>query len=595
MKVFARADLIPAHLAPHEPALLCEGSWPAPLQSAARFSLDDAIDARFAWIDREASRLAECAAEAHGQDSSALFAWLNALALRYELVKYIRVIAFFEQCYRPHRREPLELHLARGRDETYATLFREVSRSYRLARVERWHDASSAESLAFPANRAWRRGIARLAQRNTADPTLPASDRPRVVLCGNPRVLDPVCHELLARGVQVWWLYDRFAVRGFARWRMRGVRQLVCDSDLGTANVFAELKLTARLACRGIDLGHTIERWLADRAQAYGPRHTRLLAEAERQLRAIQPDALLCDEDATPLPRVAIQVTRTFGTQSYVVQHGAPCIRFGFAPPAADRLLVWGESSQRQLARWGVTRDRISITGATMVSTTALSERTCKPTADGVEKPASQKHVVLLATVPPSDRRPDAVEYHLTSKTHRDMLMTACQAVSRLPQARLTIKLHPRTRDTSSFTSVLASFPGLKATVLRGGNLARLVDRADVVLSCASSAGVEAAARGVPVIQLLPSGSIDLLANDAWGFVGTARGGAELEALLEQAFSGASTSPAAPVFAAGGQAAARRIAEVVLDRVSVPVAVRHETTIATDELTLAGASPWPLS
>lgn len=593
MKVFARADLVPASLLPDEPALLCEGSWPQGTHGESRYSLDDAIDARFAWVDREAARLAECAAEQHRTDSSSLFAWLNALALRYELVKYVRVLAFFEQCYRPHRCQSLELHLTRGRDETYAALFREVGRSYRLARVERWHEALHREELLFPANRSWRRTIASLAQHSMHSKLNDRIDRPRVVLCGNPRVLDRVCEELLGRGALVWWLYDRFAVRSFARWRVRGVQQLVCESDLGQANLFAEPKLAARLACRGIDLGVTVERWLVERAKSHGARQTRLLAEVERQLRTIQPDAIISDEDATPLPRIAIHATREFGTKSYVVQHGAPCIRFGFSPPAADRLFVWGKSSQQQLEQWGVARERITIAGATSIFPSPPREVFATGERERQANLSPIKHVLLLATVPPSDHRPDAVEYHLTTKTHRAMVEAACQAVSRLPHARLTIKLHPRTRDANCLQEILAVCPKLESRIVRGGNLARLVDSAELVLSCASSAGVEAAARGVPVIQLLPPGSVDILPNDAWGFQGTARNVAELEALMHAALHGKRNEPTAPVFAASGQEAARHIADAVLSKISAK-AIEQQDEVDAGEFTLAGASPWPL-
>jgi len=594
LKVFARADLVPANLPPDVPALLCEGSWPECSPAGSRYSLDDAIDVRFAWVDREAARLAECAAEQHRTDSSALFAWLNALSLRYELVKYVRVLAFFEQCYRPHRREALELHLTRGRDETYAALFRELCRSYRLSRVERWHDAHHRQDLSFPVNRSWRRTIARMTQRSIHSKFEEGADRPRIVLCGNPRVLDPVCEELLGRGAQLWWLYDRFAVRSFARWRLRGVQQLVCDSDLGRANVFSEPKLTARLACRGIDLGATVAHWLAERARTHGARQTRLLAEAERRLRTIQPDVILCDEDATPLPRVAIHTTREFGTRSYVVQHGAPCIRFGFSPPAADHLFVWGESSRQQLAQWGVARERIIISGTTTVFPSLPREGEVRGTSERHETRNQITQVVLLATVPPHDHRPDAVEYHLTTKTHRDMLEAACQIVSQLPHSRLTIKLHPRTRDAGSIQAALAAHPTLEARIVRGGNLARLVDRADLVLSCASSAGVEAAARGVPVIQLLPAGSIDLLPTDAWGFQGTARGLAELEALVQAVLHGKRIPSNVSAFAANCPVAAHRIADTVLSQIPAR-SQEQQDDVAAGEFILAGASPWPLS
>ena len=55
----------------------------------------------------------------------------------------------------------------------------------------------------------------------------------------------------------------------------------------------------------------------------------------------------------------------------FVVQHGAPGGRFGFAPLAADRFLAWGRSSARQLVDWGVPSETVHVTdnGGTLTVT----------------------------------------------------------------------------------------------------------------------------------------------------------------------------------------------------------------------------------
>ena len=62
LKVYARYALVDARLRRDEPALLLEGSWPG--DSPLRWSLDDSIDASQAWIDEEASRIADKLARA---------------------------------------------------------------------------------------------------------------------------------------------------------------------------------------------------------------------------------------------------------------------------------------------------------------------------------------------------------------------------------------------------------------------------------------------------------------------------------------------------------------------------------------------------
>ena len=57
--VAARHALLDEEWLGSDPAALLEGSWPEGTSSERCRSLDDAIDARFAWIDEETSRLAE--------------------------------------------------------------------------------------------------------------------------------------------------------------------------------------------------------------------------------------------------------------------------------------------------------------------------------------------------------------------------------------------------------------------------------------------------------------------------------------------------------------------------------------------------------
>ena len=61
--------------------------------------------------------------------------------------------------------------------------------------------------------------------------------------------------------------------------------------------------------------------------------------------------------------RAAVAVSRRCGAKSFVVQHGVPLCRFGFAPPVADHVLVWGRSSAEKLMQWNVQPGQIRITG----------------------------------------------------------------------------------------------------------------------------------------------------------------------------------------------------------------------------------------
>jgi hypothetical protein len=537
MILFARQTLIEP--TGGEPALLLEGDWPAGERDGERYSLDSSIDERHAWIDEAAVELSEHVA---ASEAGLSLAWINALALRYYFVKLLRPIAWFDEA---GVESPVLLNAERGRDEDYADIIGQLCLRRGLRFDIRWHDLACAIPVAAP-NSGWLRRTA--SWLNAALP-LPLGEgrgeraiAQRVLLCGNPAILDPVCRELLTRGASVAWLYDRFAFRAWLRWQPRGVRQLTCDTwPTQPASAMRTLAASAT-TCRGIDLTTAVTYWMERVEQQHGARQARLVEHVERHIETWRPAAVALDEDATPLKRIVVACARRQDIRSLVVQHGAPRVRFGFAPLAADRFLAWGESSATQLAGWGVPRERITITG---------SPRTGK---------SSATKVLLFATTPPSDARPDAVEYHLTSRTHDDSLRMALAAVTGLPRARLTIKLHPRRRDSKHIERLIAEFPGLDRRVVRRGSLERMIRDADVILNCGSSAGIEAAYLGVPVIELLPAGSNELTPAEAWGLFGSAATFEELCELLDRAL----THNRRNVFARTGAPAASAIVDAIL-------------------------------
>ena len=583
--VFARHELVHARRDPHAPALLLEGSWP-PEHRHRRLhpSLDDAVDCRLAWIDEEAARLAERLAAAHARDDrqADLFhritpAYLNALPLRYYLVKLLRVVAYFSQIRPLSGGDRLELTAGAGRDEDYALLVAELCRLAGARCHVQWIGGKKGDRSNlperpegcfaqigpvpfFPANGWWRRWTGRLCR--TFEPPVDGfAPHRRVVICGNPRLLDPVCRELLKRGCRTWWLYDRFALKAWLRRRPGGVGQLVCDSSLGRENRLLR-RMPESLRSRGVDLARPVERWLADRVDAHGPRQTRIVEQIDAHFHRVRPHTLILDEDATALARAAVAVGRRYGAESLVVQHGAPLCRFGFAPPAADRVLLWGAASQRQLIQWGVPPERTAITGSPWHEDLRREFRKSAL----LHKPTRRPRILLLMTTPPRDDRPDSVQIHLTTGTHAEMLRMAFAVVAGIADARLVVKLHPRAPRDPFLDKTLADFPSVRCRLVRRGPLEKWLADCDCVLSCISSAGVDAILAGVPVIQLAPPGSGNILPHDQWGLLGTARSETQLQSLLRRALQGyglPATRSDAEVFSPDDRPAAARIADAI--------------------------------
>jgi len=612
----ARRSLVDSTLHPAEPALLLEGAWPAG-SPAWHESLDECVDARFEWIDLQAvhwveqlGRPAHLASNGNGKAllDEITAGYLNARSLRYALAKLLRVVAYLTEIRPIQQDEQLEFFAARGRDEDYADLLAELARAAGAVLRVHWRDRQPRPEPGLPGNGHLRRWLGRLL--GALGPS-PKGHGPgeRIVLCGNPRILDPLCAELVTRACRVWWLYDRFAIRAWLRWRVAGVGQLVCNSSEGRRNLLAS-RLPERLSCRQVDLVPAVGRWLAERMRTHGRMQTRMIEAIDAHFRRVRPSALVVCEDATPFARAAIAVARRHGAASLVVQHGTTTCRFGFAPLAADRFLAWGEASQRQLTAWGVPPERIEITGSpqhdawvkrfvrdvAQVAANRLPKGDCpdfhatgdcpnfceeemglspsitQGTPDAAKtKPALARTILglprlgrrfvrragglpgdsdhrgrrflVLGTVPPEDGRPDSIALHLTRRTYESMWESVFAAAERRPGARLLLRPHPRSNGDPVFRAVRRSHPAVPVELVRRGALTDLTTGVDVVLSFLSTAGIELAQVGAPVIQILPPGSGDVLPHAWWGLVGSARNSAELEDLLDFVLAGQWTPP----------------------------------------------------
>lgn len=539
MKVFARGNLVPPDLPENEPALLLEGSWPTE-QHRLRWSLDDCIDARHAWIDSVAQQLADEAGIPDDRQTppSPNFAWLQALALRYYLVRLLRPICFFQQILPGAAAGQLQLSAHAGRDEDYAhvlgALVEQAGGSLHVV----WHapcghaEHTQGRPPKLPSLRPLlARAIQRLCRHERVD--LHAL---RVLLCGSPRVFDPLCPELLQCGAGLWWLHERFAFRCWWRWRRKRIVQLACAPP--SAPTYDPPDSPKHLLARpisfgGIDLTGTVERWLASRAAQQGVWQQALLFSVRQHLARLRPHVVLLDEDATPFKRAVVAMARRVGATSAVIQHGAECVRFGFVPLAADYFFAWSAASREQLLEWGAPPERILLADSPL-----RARASALPRWPGI-LPGQQPCVLLLAAVPPREHRPDSVALHLTPATFHGMLHALCTALERCaPGCTLVVKPHPRTHDEAALKTALDQAASLRIRWTRARRLAEALRGCQLVVSMFSTAGLEAAAAGWPVIQLLPAGSANILPANLWNMLGSARTAAELEPLLRRALAG---------------------------------------------------------
>ncbi len=541
MKVFARKCRVPDDWCGGEAALLLEGSWGIESQGAECDSLDESIDARHGWIDADAVRIAEQLAEGHdeswdsaGEVPNALLAHLGALRLRYYLVKLLRWVAYCREVRRPIAGERWELHAGPG-DQDYVDVFEELCRVHGVAgRVLLEPEASRSTSVATKIAPAWRRMLTPLLA-TTVERAAALADKPpvahgrRVMFCGDGHLLTPVCHEWLRRKGQAALLCDLPIIK--LRVRIPNLRQFACEGFRGRANRFDPIAPLSMRTEEGIDLGRPLERWLSAARAQHGPRWSRWLTAMDRHFISFRPQVLALSEDATPFARAAVWTAQRHGVPSLVVQHGAPCLSFGFAPLAADQIAAWDDASRDQLVDWGVPRQRIVITGSLALDQSRAQLAAVWPR----RKAPHPRTVVLLANLPARDDRPDGVAYHLTRDTHEGMLRAALEALSAIPGVRLIVKLHPRQIDNEPWPRLLGAYPSVQVGLVRCARWTDLLRRSSLVLSCVSSAGIEAARLGWPVVQIVPRGAGNVLPAARWGLLGSASTAEELRPLVLQA------------------------------------------------------------
>lgn len=604
MLIFARSELANRELPSDTDALLLEGSWSdrfgarkSLTTAGALASLDELIDAKDAWIDRKAHQLATTAigdarfapiSEATAGNSLRInFADLFCLKLQYALVKWLRIIAHFSS-QAPCKSATLFVETAsHPADFEYELLLKQIAhrKGIELAikdgpgnSARRLPERSSREANApnTQRKRGWRSRMERL-----ADILRPRNARQlRVMFFGNPRILDPVCAEFVRRKFQPVWLRDQFAPRSWLKWRWHGGEQVVIGggSTSQTGHTSDVEMLVEQEVCaatnspyivRGVDLGPCIKAFLAlqlnDRAAGF----IHIQARAEQVIKGLSPACCVVDEDATPAKRLVVSACRRANIPTFVIQHGVPRLQFGFAPLAANAILCWGESSRRRLVDFGIPSDRVAVTGrADMPESIHRKRRRNDRHGLRSGKPSRLK-VLLIGTTPPRDDRPEPVEFHLTTYEHRELLRNVCAALAEYPRVQLTIKRHPRCRDDGCYRELANLAPHLQLRIVQHSDLIQLALASDFVLNIASGGGIDAAAAGARVIELIPQGGRELLPASDWGMHGAAATAAEVKSLIDTLLESTANSrvhPQEKVFEKLGREAARKAVNEILVR-----------------------------
>jgi hypothetical protein len=195
-------------------------------------------------------------------------------------------------------------------------------------------------------------------------------------------------------------------------------------------------------------------------------------------LDAVSPQAIAIASDQHRIGRLTVSSARQRGVKTVVLQHGMPQARIGYLPVVADAVAAWSEASRSWFVNAGTDEGSVVVTG--------------NPRTDGLGQlglRADRRQCVLLV-LSPND-----------AETNRSLVRTGLDALTRLPAARLTIKLHPGQGDWRFVRRLVSSHAERsRVEVRRHELLGPLLEAASVVVLNRSSVALEALAALRPVI-----------------------------------------------------------------------------------------------
>lgn len=201
---------------------------------------------------------------------------------------------------------------------------------------------------------------------------------------------------------------------------------------------------------------------------------------AERFLKSHQQVTdIVLNTDAHKLSRILVLLAKRNRLRTYVIQHGATVLEYGYLPVIADYLLSWGKLSNDWFIQRGTHPDKLVALG------TPKMDDFVKYRSETDQKPEVENVLVVLNPVGDSN------------------VMRMLQIIRGAGLDRdyhLKIKLHPGSVDNRDLVDEV--FEGARVAVIKQGNVHELIHQADVVITTTSTVGNETIALNKPLVQI---------------------------------------------------------------------------------------------
>lgn len=263
---------------------------------------------------------------------------------------------------------------------------------------------------------------------------------------------------------------------------------------------------------RGISCGKLVAPRMDYLFREYFPRLRDLIRQVNQFLKLRNVSLIVMDEDVCDFNKILAKAAASQNIPSLVIQHGAPCLSYGFAPLSATHMAVWGEISRTKFLNWGTPASRMTITGVPkydrLIKKSALKN---EATYRALKIDPSKKTIMVcpgISSVNPFERY---VENVSSFEENFGMIEASLNAIAQLPGTQLIIKLHARDRDEVFIRKHVDNRRLFNVRVLKVFDSIALLGITDLLIASYSSVVLEAMLLDIPIVTTNFSGLPDLM------------------------------------------------------------------------------------
>jgi hypothetical protein len=230
--------------------------------------------------------------------------------------------------------------------------------------------------------------------------------------------------------------------------------------------------------------------------------------EIDRVLDQVRPEYVIVDEDVIPFNRSLVIAAKKKNIKTLVVSHGLPGAPLGFVPLQADNIAVWGVFMESIFQRWGISPDKIVVTGCPKYDKLNVITRMpveqkysfCEKYKWSMEKPIAFVVMGVLT-------QDVFVRFAGDASTSSEILRNAdyfLRIAQQVTNVNFVLKVTPELQSDDLFQRLADKYDGLSSNIklVRSGLAVDLMNISDVVFNSCSSACLEAIILKKPVVNM---------------------------------------------------------------------------------------------